>query len=75
MLPGTPPDEPTALMAPRLPGLLKGRRLEARVGLALLGAQSGAFLYWAAPWRADDVTVGSFLRGLPILGAVISASD
>jgi hypothetical protein len=45
VLPGTPPDEPTALMAPRLPGLLKGRRLEARVGLALLGAQSGTFLY------------------------------
>ena len=58
-------------MAPRLPGLLAGRKLEARLALALLGAQSGAFMYWAAPWRDnDDVTVGSFLRGLPIVGGL-----
>ena len=62
-------------MAPRLPELLAGRRQEARLALALLGVQSGGFMYWAAPWRDGDVTVGSFLRDLPAIGALVSMLD
>lgn len=63
-------------MAPRLPGLLAGRKLETRLALALLGAQSGCFMYWAAPWRDNaEVTPGSFLRGLPVVGALVSVLD
>ena len=64
------------LMAPRLPALLAGRKLEARLALSLLGVQSAGIMYWSAPWRDDDnVTVGSFLRTLPVAGALISMFD
>lgn len=69
-------DGTARLMPPRLPALLAGRRLEARVALSLLGAQSAGIMYWAAPWRDNEnVTVGSFLRSLPVAGALISVFD
>lgn len=61
-------------MAPVLPRLLVGRHSEARLSLALLGGCSMSLFAWACPMRVEGVTLGSFARGLPLLGSMLPAA-
>ena len=70
----------TSLMAPRLPELMKGRYVTARMGLAILGSCSAVVTHWSAPWNLPGsphqgdppAALGRFFRSLPIVKPFMS---